>query len=73
MVKQPTDKEFVESDPECTYVFSKYVAKMLADGKLTGHPFEVVPGGLGGVEEGLKRLKSGESKGVKFVFKVGAE
>ena len=71
MVKQPTDKEFVASDKEWTYVFYKYAAKMLADGTLTGHPFEIVPGGLDGVEEGLKRLKRGEAKGVKFVFKVG--
>lgn len=70
MVKQPTDVEFVESDPEWTYVFFRYVAKMLADGKLTGHPFEVVDGGLQGVEDGLKMLKAGKAKGFKYLFRV---
>ncbi|TVY34197.1 Trans-enoyl reductase [Lachnellula subtilissima] len=70
MVKQPTDVEFVKSDPEWTYVFFRYVAKMLVDGNLTGHPFEVVDGGLQGVGEGLKMLKAGKAKGFKYVFRV---
>jgi len=70
MVKQPQDTEFVRSDPEWTYVFFRYVAKMLADGKLTGHPFEVVDGGLEGVGGGLKMLKAGQAKGFKYLFKV---
>ena len=70
MVKQPTDIEFVKTDPEWTYVFFRYVAKMLADGKLTGHPFEVMGGGLQGVGEGLKMLKAGKAKGFKYIFKV---
>jgi len=71
MVKQPADKEFVKSDPEWTYVFFRYVGRMLADGRLTGHPFEVIEGGLEGVGKGLKMLKEGKAKGVKFVFRVG--
>jgi NADPH2:quinone reductase len=70
MVKQPQDTEFVQSDPEWVYVFFRYVAKMLADKKLTGHPFEVVDGGLEGVGEGLKMLKAGKAKGFKYIFKV---
>jgi hypothetical protein len=70
MIKQPQDAEFVQSDLEWAYVFFRYVAKMLADGKLTGHPFEVVEGGLEGVGEGLKMLKAGKAKGFKYVFKV---
>lgn len=70
MVKQPQDTEVVKNDTEWTYVFFRYVAKMLADGKLTGHPFEVVDGGLEGVGEGLKMLKAGNAKGFKYLFKV---
>ncbi|KAF8846983.1 GroES-like protein [Acephala macrosclerotiorum] len=70
MPKQPEDKEFTRSDPEWTYVFYRYVARMLADGRLTGHPFVVVEGGLEGVAQGLKRLKAGEAKGRKFVFRI---
>lgn len=70
MPKQPEDKEFTRSDPEWTYVFFRYVARMLADGRLTGHPFVVVEGGLEGIARGLERLKAGEAKGRKFVFRV---
>jgi hypothetical protein len=70
MIKQPQDTEFVRNDPEWVYVFFRYIAKMLADGNLTGHPFEVVDGGLEGVGEGLKMLKAGNAKGFKYLFKV---
>ncbi|KUJ14619.1 GroES-like protein [Mollisia scopiformis] len=73
MVKQPQDQELVRSDPEWTYVFFRYIAKMLAEGTLTGHPFVVVDGGLQGVEEGLRRLKAGEARGRKFVYRVSSE
>jgi NADPH2:quinone reductase len=46
---------------------------MLADGRLTGHPFEVVDGGLEGVGKGLNMLKDGKAKGVKYVFRVSNE
>ena len=67
------DAEYVASDPEWVYVFFRYVGRMLADGRLRGHPFEVVEGGLDGVEKGLWMLKEGKAKGVKFVYRVGAE
>lgn len=70
MVKRPLDTELVKSDPEWTYVFFRYVSKMLADGKLTGHEFVVVNEGLNGVEEGLRLLKAGKAKGFKYVFRV---
>lgn len=70
MTKQPNDKEFVRSDPEWTYVFFRYVARMMADGRLTGHPFVVVDGGIEGIAQGLERLKAGEAKGRKFVFQI---
>ncbi|KAI9734890.1 MAG: hypothetical protein M1834_001970 [Cirrosporium novae-zelandiae] len=38
-----------------------------------GHPFEIVPGGLEGVGEGLRRLKAGEARGRKFVFLIREE
>lgn len=71
MPKQPKEQEFVKSDPEWGFVLFRYLARMLADGRLTGHPFEVIDGGLNGVEKGLNLLKTGKAKGAKFVFKVG--
>ncbi|KAH8813026.1 putative quinone oxidoreductase [Xylogone sp. PMI_703] len=67
--KQP-DAEEVNSDPEWGYLFFRYIGRILSDGRLTGHPFEVVEGGLNGVEKGLKMLKEGKAKGVKFVYRV---
>lgn len=32
---------------------------MLELGKLSAHPYESIPGGLDGVQEGLKKLKDG--------------
>lgn len=71
MVKQPTRKESVKDDPEWAYLFFRYVARMLIYGRLNGHPFQVIPGGLEGVGEGLRMLKAGKARGVKFVFRVG--
>jgi NADPH2:quinone reductase len=70
MPKQPADKETVETAIEFAYVFYRYLARMLQKGKFEGHPFEVIAGGLDGVEEGLRRLKKGESRGYKFVYRI---
>jgi NADPH2:quinone reductase len=70
MPKQPLDKEWVKSTPEFSYVFFRYVARILASGALKGHPYEVIPGGLNGVELGLQKLKRGENKGKKYVYRI---
>lgn len=44
---------------------------MVGQGRLGAHPFEVVPGGLGGVGGALGRLKEGKASAVKYVFRVG--
>lgn len=71
MGKQPLDQEVVKNDPEWGFVLFRYLARMLADGSLSGHPFEVVEGGLDVVESGLGMLKAGKARGVKFIFQVG--
>jgi hypothetical protein len=42
----------------------------LSKGSFEGHPFKVIPGGLGGVESGLRDLKGGKNKGDKFVYRT---
>lgn len=42
----------------------------LKDGWFSGHPTETIPGGLAGVEQGLKNLQGGKASGVKYVFKI---
>jgi hypothetical protein len=42
----------------------------LKEGWFTAHPHEVVPGGLNGVEQGLKNLKDGVNMNIPIVFRV---
>lgn len=70
MPRQPVDKEDVKNDIEFAFLFLRYVGRLLAEGKFEGHPLEVIPGGLGGVQTGLRRLKNGEARGVKFVYRI---
>ena len=55
---------------EFGFVFSRYIARGLEEGWFRAQPQEVVPSGLGGVEEGLRRLKDGKASAVKYIFKV---
>ncbi|PMD36787.1 GroES-like protein [Hyaloscypha variabilis F] len=45
------------------FVWSRYLGRLLQEGRLQAHPFEVVPGGLAGVLTALKRLRGGEASG----------
>ncbi|EXL68990.1 hypothetical protein FOPG_14986 [Fusarium oxysporum f. sp. conglutinans race 2 54008] len=49
---------------------SIYFGRGLEDGWFKAHPQEVVPGGLGGIEKGLKNLKNGKASAVKYVYKI---
>jgi NADPH:quinone reductase len=42
----------------------------LREGWFSGHPFEVVSGGLNGVETGLRNLRDGKASAVKYVYRV---
>jgi len=52
------------------YVYFRLFTRGLQEGWFSGHPFEVVPGGLGGVEKALKDLEAGVNSGLKYVFKI---
>ena len=52
---------------------SEYTSRMLSEGRLSGHPFKVFSNGLEDVGEGLRKLKAGEARGRKFVFRIGDE
>ena len=51
-------------------MFSTLIGKWLREGKLKSHPYEVVPGGLHGVEIALKNLRSGRVSGMRYVVKI---
>jgi len=62
--------EDYEVDKEFAYVFSRYITKLLAEGKFNPHPHEVVEGGLNGIPDALNRLKQHKVKGRKLVAKI---
>jgi NADPH2:quinone reductase len=55
---------------EFGYVFFRLFSRGLQQGWFSGHPHEVIPGGLNGVEQGLLNLKGGVNSAVKYVFKI---
>lgn len=57
-------------DADLAFAFSQLFGKGLKDGWFTGHPFEVVPNGLAGVEGALKNLKAGKNSALKYVFRI---
>ena len=46
---------------------AKLIEMAIKDGSLKGHPYEIVEGGINGIETGLLRLQKGSST-VKFVY-----
>ena len=52
------------------YVMFRFFSRGLQEGFFKGHPYEVVPGGLGGVSGALKNLKEGKASAVKYVFRI---
>lgn len=70
MPKQPPDTLSVGADVDFSYVLFKYISRMLADHEFEGHPFEVIAGGLAGIEPGLQKLQRGEAKALKYVYRL---
>ena len=52
------------------FVYYRFFGRGLQEGFFSGHPFEVVPGGLSGVEGALKNLKAGKASAIKYVFRI---
>ena len=51
-------------------MFTKLIATYLNDGKLKAHPYEVVEGGLNGLETALKALREGKVSAMKYVVRI---
>ncbi|MCJ1449814.1 hypothetical protein MMC28_000142 [Mycoblastus sanguinarius] len=51
-------------------MFTKLIATWLNDGKLKPHPYEVVEGGLHGLETALKALRQGNVSAMKYVIRI---
>ncbi|KAK4624630.1 Trans-enoyl reductase fsr4 [Fulvia fulva] len=59
-----------EDQKDLGYVYMRYFSRGLAEGWFKAHPQEVIPGGLGGIQQGLENLKNGKASAVKYVFRV---
>ena len=57
-------------DQDFGAVMFKFFERGLEQGWFKGHPFQVVPGGLGGLESGLGNLKTGKASAFKYVFRI---
>ncbi len=53
------------------FVWFRLLSRGLQEGWMTGHPYEVVDGGLGGLERALGDLKAGKVSAKKFVIRIG--
>jgi len=58
-------------DQEFGEIMYGFLGRGLAKGWFKGHPFEVIPGGLEGIEGALRNLKEGKASAVKYVFRIG--
>ena len=57
-------------DKDFGYVWLRLMGLGLKDGWFKAHPHTVIPGGLNGVEEGLRNLKEGKASATKYVFRI---
>lgn len=69
MPKQAPIEE-ASGDPAFVEMFFKWLEGALQRQEYEGHPFEVVPGGLQGVDEGLRMLITGKTGGKKMVYRI---
>jgi NADPH:quinone reductase-like Zn-dependent oxidoreductase len=52
------------------FVYSRLITRGLEEGWFRPQPQVVIPGGLGGVQEGLEKLRDGAASAVKYIFKI---
>ncbi|KAL4931487.1 zinc-binding alcohol dehydrogenase family protein [Aspergillus undulatus] len=59
-----------EHNAELGFIFCRYLTRALQTKSLSGHPYEVRPGGLDGIGDALKDLKAGKASACKYVFRI---
>ena len=69
-LKGETKRQGQLGDIEFGAALFKMFERGLFGGWFNGHPYEVVPGGLNGVEKGLSDLKAGKASAVKYVYRI---
>jgi NADPH:quinone reductase len=61
---QPTDLS------DLGFAWFKLFGQGLKEGWFSGHPYEVVSGGLDGVQTGLQNLMDGKASAIKYVYQI---
>lgn len=69
----PGDKGKGLEDIEFGFVMFRYIGRLLAEGKFSGHPQTLIDGGLSGIDKGLKLLKDGKASATKYVYRIADE
>ncbi|KAI9091550.1 chaperonin 10-like protein [Phlyctochytrium arcticum] len=69
---------FLPGIPECGnaidfgYIFYRYIGYLLAQSRISGHPYKVM-GGLDKVEEGMKLMQAGKLSASKLMYLIAKE
>ncbi|OJJ42715.1 hypothetical protein ASPZODRAFT_137104 [Penicilliopsis zonata CBS 506.65] len=58
-------------DGEFAAAFFPFLGRGLAHGWFSGHPYQVRPGGLAGIQGALHDLQAGKASAVKYVVRIG--
>lgn len=66
----PISNEVYEEDVDFAYVFFRLVGRWIVEGKMSGHPYEILLRGLESVEDGLRMLKEGIVSAKKLIYRV---
>lgn len=69
-LQDQTRKRLATNGRDFGLVWSQLFTSGLRDGWLKGHPYEVLPGGLNAISEGLSKLQDGKISAGKYVFKI---
>lgn len=69
MPKQPLSEE-ASGDVAFSGLLFRWLEAVIAQGQFQGHPFQVIPGGLDGIADGLNMLRDGKTAGKKLVYQV---
>ncbi|KAK2761628.1 hypothetical protein FQN54_001456 [Arachnomyces sp. PD_36] len=58
------------NNKELGFITSRYFTRALQTKTFSGHPYEVRPGGLEGVDQAVKDLKDGKPSAIKYIFRI---
>jgi NADPH:quinone reductase len=59
-----------EEDVDFAYSLFKLAGRWLSQGKMSGHPYEILPHGLDSIEDGLRQLKEGNISAKKLIYRI---